>query len=75
MHREDAVTKTHDGGIKDRKSDRKEVWVYPHVIPKRCTVRLVDKYLKPCLMFFKKENSYLQCKQNQHPLSGMLNRS
>ena len=30
VYREDAVSKTHDGGIDDRKSDRKEVWVYPN---------------------------------------------
>ena len=63
VYREDYVTKTHDGGIKDRKSDRKIVWVYPHINPKHCTVRMVEKYLSYCPLYYKKDNFYLQCLQ------------
>ena len=46
VYREDAVSKTHDGGIQDRKSDWKEVWIYPNDDNvTKCTVRLVEKYL------------------------------
>ena len=30
VYREDTVSKTHDGGLKDMRSDRKVVWVYPN---------------------------------------------
>ena len=43
VYREDSMSKTHDGGISDHKSDRKEVWIYPHINSDRCTVRLVEK--------------------------------
>ena len=29
VYREDTVTKTHDGGLKDMRAERKVVWVYP----------------------------------------------
>ena len=67
VYREDYVTKTHDGGIKDRRNDRKVVWVYPNTDPRRCTVRLVEKYLSLCPLYYKKENFYLQCKVKTTP--------
>ena len=67
VYREDAVSKTHDGGIDDRKSDRKEVWVYLNDDTNRCTVRLVEKYLALCPRYFKKENFYLQSLQKPTP--------
>ena len=67
VYREDAVTKTHDGGIEDRKTDRKEVWIYPNDNNLRCTVRLVDKYLSLCPAYYKKENFYLQSLQKPTP--------
>ena len=67
VYREDFVTKTHDGGLKDRKSDHKEVWVYPNKNINRCTVRLVSKYLSLCPNYYKKENFYLQCLQKPTP--------
>ena len=45
VFREDTVSKTHDGGIKDMNSERKEVWVFPNENESRCCVRLVEKYL------------------------------
>ena len=67
VYREDAVSKTHDGGITDRKSDRKEVWIYPNDNVSRCTVRLVDKYLSLCPLYYKKDNFYLQALQKPLP--------
>ena len=67
VYREDFVTKTHDGGIKDRKHDRKVVWVYPNDNPIRCTVRLVEKYLSLCPKYTKKENFYLQSRAKPTP--------
>ena len=68
VYREDFVTKCHDGGIDDRKNDRKKVWVYPNDDNiDRCTVRLVEKYLSLCPMYFKKENFYLQSLQKPNP--------
>ena len=67
IYREDCVSKTHDGGISDRKSDRKEVWIYPHINTDRCTVRLVEKYLALCPAYYKKNNFYLQCLQKPTP--------
>ena len=33
VYREDTISKTHDGGLKDMHLDRKEVWVYPNPDP------------------------------------------
>ena len=53
VYREDSVTKMHDGGIDDRKSDRKEVWVYPHDDNcQRCTVRLISAVLQEGKLLF-----------------------
>ena len=60
VYREDTISKTHDGGLKDMRTDRKEVWVYPSAIPERCCVRLVEKYMKLCPPYYKKSNFYLQ---------------
>ena len=37
-YKEDAVTKTYDGGIKHLKKDRKEVWIFPSSNVERCPV-------------------------------------
>ena len=67
VYREDTISKTHDGGLKDMRSDRKEVWVYPNDNPTRCCVRLVDKYLKLCPKNVKKPNFYLQSLAKPRP--------
>ena len=67
VYREDTVSKTHDRGISDRKSDRKEVWIYPNDNVSRCTVRLVEKYLSLCPPYYKKDNFYLQSLQCPTP--------
>ena len=72
VYKEDAVTKTHDGGIKDRKTERKEVWIYPDSNPNRCPVRLVDKYLSLCPLYFKKENFYFAVFAKAYPFPMVL---
>ena len=69
VYREDQVTKTHDGGIKDMRRERKEVWIHPNLKnPDQCTVLLVDKYVSLCLAdFHKKANFYLQSRQKVSP--------
>ena len=59
VYREDTINKTHDGGLKDVRSDRKEVWMIPSERSDRCCVCLIDKYLKLCLQTFKRNNFYL----------------
>ena len=49
VYREDSCTKTHDGGLKDMRNERKIVWVYPNKTNiQRCPLRLVQKYLSLC---------------------------
>ena len=67
VYREDTVTKTHDGGLKDMRHDRKIVWVYPSEDVNRCPVRLVEKYLSLCPNYTKKSNFYLQSLQKPTP--------
>ena len=40
VYREDYISKTHDGGLGDMKSDRKEVVVFPNDDPTRDPVRI-----------------------------------
>ena len=68
VYREDVITKTHDGGLKDMRRDRKEVWIHPNVEnSKRCYVRLLDKYLGLCPPLYKKPNLYLQSRSVLSP--------
>ena len=67
VFREDSWTKTHDGGIKDMKAERKIVWIYPNPNVTRCTVRLVEKYLSLCPAYYTKSNFYLQALQKPKP--------
>ena len=61
MYHEDSVTKTHDGGHKDMRHDRKTVWIYPNEMNcNRCPFRLIDKYLTLCPPYYKKPNFYLK---------------
>ena len=46
VYREDNVTKTNRGGLKDMRKERKIVWIKPSLNQKRCPVRLVEKYIK-----------------------------
>ena len=68
LYEEDCVTKTHDGGLRDMRRDRKIVWIYPNLgNPSRCPVRLIRKYLSLCPAVAKKENFYLQSLQKPTP--------
>ena len=67
VYREDRITKTHDGGLNDMKSERKEVWIYPNNNVNRCPVRLIEKYMSLCPKYQKKKNFYLKAKQKPTP--------
>ena len=67
VYREDTVSKTHDGRLSDMRNDWKEVYVYPHEDPKRCPVRLVDKYVGLCPAQYQKKNFYLQSLRKPTP--------
>ena len=69
VYQEDSITKTHDGGLKDMRRDRKVVWVYPNKInPARCPVRLVSKYMSLGPKTHKRCNFYLQSLQRPTPI-------
>ena len=74
VYREDAVSKTHDGGIADRKSDCKEVWIYPNDNVNRCTVRLIEKYLSLCPNYFQKRTSICRLFKRSCQYSDMVNK-
>ena len=68
VYREDSVTKTHDGGLKDMRHERKTVWIYPNAgNVARCPVRLIDKYLSLCPKITRRSNFYLQSLQKPTP--------
>ena len=67
VYREDFISKTHDGGLGDMKNDRKEVYVFPNDDPKRCAVRIIDKYVGLCPAQYKKKNFYLQSLRKPTP--------
>ena len=61
IYEEDSVTKTHDGGLKDRGRDRKKVELHSTGgNPDRDPVAIIDKYLGLCPPFYEKSNFYLQ---------------
>ena len=67
VYREDAVTKTHDGGLRDMRAERKVVWVYPSENPIKCPVRLTQKYLSLCPDYIKKSNFYMRSLEKPTP--------
>ena len=69
VYREDFVTKTHDGGLKDMRKDRKVVWVYSSSNINRCPVQLIEKYLSLCPLFYRNflSNFYLRALQKPTP--------
>ena len=63
VYSEDSVTKTHDGGIKDMRKERKIVWVHQSCDKTRCPVQLIEKYISLCPRITpktKKMNFYLR---------------
>ena len=72
VYREDTVTKTNDGGLRDLKKDRKVVWIYPSDNINHCPVRIVDKYISLCPEVNeksknKKTNFYLSSLKKPNP--------
>ena len=63
VYTEDMVTKANDGGLRNMKSDRKIVWVYPSSNMNHCPVCLVEKYLSLCPRYYLKPKFYLQSLQ------------
>ena len=67
-YQEDAVTKTHDGGLADMRNERKKVKVYQNLSnPDRDPVAILDKYLGLCPAYYKKPNLYLQVLNKPNP--------
>ena len=60
VYREDSVTKTNKGGLRDMKKERKIVWIKPNSDLTRCPVRIIEKYLNLLPLTGVKPNLYLQ---------------
>ena len=73
VYREDTITKTHDGGLKDMKRDCKVVWVYPSENSNRCPVRIVEKYMGLCPKYYAKKNFYLKSLTKPKPTQWYCN--
>ena len=67
VYREDNVTKTNRGGLRDMKKERKVVWVKPNSSWERCPVRIVQKYLNLLPKIGVKANLYLQSLKKPRP--------
>ena len=68
VYQEDSVTKTHDGGLKDRNRDRKRVVLHPvSSNPDRDPITIIDKYIGLCPPLYDKPNFYLQCLKKPTP--------
>ena len=67
VYREDRVTKTNRGGLRDMKKERKIVWIKPNKEVKRCPVRLVGKYLSLVPKKGSKPNFYLHSMKRPTP--------
>ena len=48
VYTEDAITKTHDGGLNSMRKTKKITWIYPSSNISKCPVRLIDKYMSLC---------------------------
>ena len=67
VYKEDCVTKTNRGGLRDMKKDRKVVWIKPNDSPMRCPVRLIEKYISLLPVGGCKPNFYLQSLRKPKP--------
>ena len=67
VYREDTVTKTNRGGLRDMKKECKIVWIKPNVNVNRCPVRLVEKYLNLLPVGGSKPNFYLHSLRKPKP--------
>ena len=59
VYREDTVTKTNKGGLKDMKKECKIVWIKPNEDKTRCTVCIIEKYVNLLPKEGTKTNFYL----------------
>ena len=67
VYREDTITKTNRGGLKDMKKERKVVWIKGNSDFRRCPVRLVEKYLSLVPIEGSKPNFYVQSLRKPRP--------
>ena len=68
IYQEDSVTKTHDGGLKDRGRDRKRGVLHSKGgDPDRDPLAIIDKYIGLCPPFYEKPNFYLQSLKKPTP--------
>ena len=67
VYKEDTVTKTNRGGLRDMKKERKVVWIKPNNDPTRCPVRLIEKYVKLLPVSGVKPNLYLHSLRKPKP--------
>ena len=77
VYTEDAVTKTHDGGLKSMRKSKKVSWIYPSSEISRCPVRLIDKYMGLCPSVTdpnNKANFYLRSLSRTTPAQWYSNR-
>ena len=68
VYREDNVTKTNRGGLRDMKKERKIVWIKPNKNVNRCPVRLVEKYINLLPKCGVKQNLYLHSLKKTKPM-------
>ena len=67
VYREDFVTKTNKGGMKDMKKECKVVWIKPNSNSFRCPVCIIEKYMSLLPLSGIKPNLYLQALQKTKP--------
>ena len=67
VYREDNMTKTNRGGLKDMKKECKVVWIKPNVNVNRCAMQLIGKYLSLLPLEGEKPNLYLQSLKRPKP--------
>ena len=67
VYREDTVTKTNRGGLKDMRKERKIVWIKPNKNINRCPVRIVQKYMNLLPRGGLRKNLYLHSLKKPKP--------
>ena len=72
VYREDSITKTNQGGLRDMKKERKVIWVKPNVNLNHCPVRLVEKYINLLPSWGTKPNFYMQSLRKAKPFCWYL---
>ena len=67
IYREESVSKTNRGGLKDMKKEWKIVWGKTNADKRRCPVRIIEKYMSILLLTGSKPNLYLQLMHKTKP--------